>query len=636
MVGTTLDYNQVLSDKDSLAVAITNTYVNWNLQRQPWLAEVNEIRNYVFATDTTTTSNKILPWKNTTTLPKLCQIRDNLHANYMAALFPHADWLTWEGHDQDSQAIDKRLAITSFMDNKLKQCKFRTFFSKLVYDYIDYGNVFTTARWCYDVEQDPEDGYPTINYIGALPVRISPLDIVFNPTATTFEDSPKIIRSLKSMGEIKKETLQPDNKDAKALFDLSINRAINDRRVFSALSVEDKNKIDEFAIDGFGTLTAYYGSGYVEVLQFFGTIYDMYDDILYEDYVITIIDRRYILKKEKNPSWLKNNIIHAGWRLRPDNLYAMSPLSNLIGMQYRIDHLENLKADVFDMIAFPVLKIKGNVDDFEYAPNARVYVGDEGDVEFMHPDVTALSADVQIDKLEARMEEMAGAPKQSMGFRTPGEKTAFEVQLLDNNASRIFVNKVSYLEEMAEEPLINLMLELARRNMTESDLIRTLDNDLNVVTFTKITKEDLKANGKIIPTGAAHFARKNNLIQNLTNLASSAIGQDPAVNVHMSGLKTAKLIENLMDIEKYGLVSPNIRVTEQADTQRLMAAAQHQTQVESLTPPGVNPADNPNNNPATVATAANAVRPHPELPPQFPVPGSAASSRTNRQVVRGF
>jgi hypothetical protein len=81
------------------------------------------------------------------------------------------------------------------------------------------------------------------------------------------------------------------------------------------------------------------------------------------------------------PSWLGTApIFHAGWRSRPDNLYAMGPLDNLVGMQYRIDHLENLKADVFDQIALPMLKIRGDVEDFEYMPAGRVYIGEEGDV----------------------------------------------------------------------------------------------------------------------------------------------------------------------------------------------------------------------------------------------------------------
>ena len=123
----------------------------------------------------------------------------------------------------------------------------------------------------------------------------------------------------------------------------------------------------------------------------------------------------------------------------------MGPLDNLVGMQYRLDHLENLKADVFDLIAHHVLKIKGHVEDFDYGPGETIYVGDEGDVEFMRPDVTALNADMQIDRLEAKMEDMVGAPKQAMGIRTPGEKTKFEVQTLDNASSRIFQSKINLL-----------------------------------------------------------------------------------------------------------------------------------------------------------------------------------------------
>lgn len=590
MVGTTLDFQQAI-ETDNLAQVIANKWNEWNLLRQPWISECQEIRNYVFATDTSTTSNKILPWKNTTTIPKLCQIRDNLHANYMAALFPHSDWLTWEGYTADAETYDKRKTITSYMDNKLSQIKFRAFFSKLVYDYIDYGNVFTSAEWCNNTSIDPIDGSETVEYIGAKPIRISPLDIVFNPTAAAFVDSPKIIRTLKSIGELKAEIEGEENEDSKAAYNYVIEKALNARRTFLTLSGTDQQKVLAFQVDGFGTLASYYGSGVVEILQFVGTLYDIHSDILYEDYIITVIDRSFVLSKKKNPSWLKDSIIHVGWRLRPDNLYAMSPLANLIGMQYRIDHLENLKADVFDMVAFPVFKVKGNVEDFNYCPNERIYCGDEGDVEFMHPDVTALHADTQISQLQEKMEELAGAPKQAMGFRTPGEKTAYEVQSLENAANRIFINKISYLEEMGLEPLINLMLQLSRRNMVESDLTRTLDSDMNVVTFTKITKEDLTAAGKIRATGASHFARKNNLVQNLTQLASSAIGQDPAVKVHISGLKTAKLMEELLDIEKFGLVSENIRVTEQAQTQRLVQAASQQLELEQHTPAGINPAE---------------------------------------------
>jgi hypothetical protein len=252
----------------------------------------------------------------------------------------------------------------------------------------------------------------------------------------------------------------------------------------------------------------------------------------------------------------------------------MGPLDNLVGMQYRIDHLENLKADVFDMIAHPIAKVQGFVEDFSFGPGEKIYVGEDGNVEFMRPDTTALNADTQIAILENKMEEMAGAPRQAMGIRTPGEKTAFEVQTLDNASSRVFMNKVSYFERNFLEPLINDMLELARRNMEISDVVRVVDDEFGAALFETITPEDLAARGKIRPIGARHFAQRANQFQNMLNLLNSAVGQDPAINVHISGIKTAQVIEELLNIEKFNLVQPNIRVAEQMETQRMVNAGQ--------------------------------------------------------------
>ena len=312
----------------------------------------------------------------------------------------------------------------------------------------------------------------------------------------------------------------------------------------------------------------------MELLEFIGDIYDQNENKLYKDHIITVVDRKHILRKIPNPTWRKSIVRHVGWRLRPDNLYAMGPLDNLVGMQYRIDHLENLKADVFDLIAHPVMKVQGYVEDFDYGPNERIYVGDDGNVDFIRPDPTALNADTQIAVMENRMEEMAGAPKQAMGMRTPGEKTAFEVQSLQNASGRIFQNKINYFEQMFVEPLLNDMLSVARRNLNSKDVVKSIDDALGVQIFENITKDDLTANGRVYPVGARHFAAKANLLQNLTQLAGSAIGQDPSINIHLSGKKMAQLIEEVLDLEKYGIYKENVRIFEQRETQNLINSAQ--------------------------------------------------------------
>lgn len=87
----------MLLQPDSEAHVVASNWRQWVLYRNKKIEEWKELRNYLFATDTRTTSNKKLPWSNSTTTPKLTQIRDNLHANYMAALFPRSKWLKWNG-----------------------------------------------------------------------------------------------------------------------------------------------------------------------------------------------------------------------------------------------------------------------------------------------------------------------------------------------------------------------------------------------------------------------------------------------------------------------------------------------------------------------------------------------------------
>jgi hypothetical protein len=571
MAGRTLDFAEYIGTPDVLANAIGNKYLEWANQRRSWVEDKKELRNYVFATDTTKTSNATLPWKNSTTTPKLCQIRDNLHANYMAALFPNDDWLLWEGDDEDAEAEEKRKVISSYIRNKLRYGNFINIVSTMVYDFIDYGNVIGTTEYVNETRIDEETGEVYPGYVGPRAVRLSPYDVLINPVASSIDNSPKLIRYIKSLGEVAADI--EDHPEMGYLAEV-FNDIVTVRQNVSGLSTHDVDKAEGYTIDGFGSIFEYYQSDYVELLEFHGDIYDTSTKTLLKNRIITIADRQRVIRNVANPSWRGQSIRHAGWRLRPDNLYAMGPLDNLVGMQYRIDHLENLKADVFDMIAHPIAKVQGFVEDFSFGPGEKIYVGEDGNVEFMRPDTTALNADTQIAILENKMEEMAGAPRQAMGIRTPGEKTAFEVQTLDNASSRVFMNKVSYFERNFLEPLINDMLELARRNMEISDVVRVVDDEFGAALFETITPEDLAARGKIRPIGARHFAQRANQFQNMLNLLNSAVGQDPAINVHISGIKTAQVIEELLNIEKFNLVQPNIRVAEQLETQRMMNAGQ--------------------------------------------------------------
>lgn len=579
MTGKALSIEDV-TQPEGLAKQISLQWSTLHNQRAGWIAEKQELRDFIFATDTQTTTAGSLPWKNSTTLPKLCQIRDNLHSNYIAAAFPNDDWMQWEAYTADDNEATKRKAIQAYMSNKVRESDSRTTISKLLYDYIDYGNAFADVEFVNETKLDEQTLEVIPGYIGPRIKRISPHDIVFNPAVDKFEDSFKIVRSLRTLGDL---AIDAETKPEDIILQEAIQKASETRRRVSGIDTADFNKMSSYSVDGFGSLKEYYSSGYVEILRYEGDIWDNEAGVLHRNRRITIIDRCYVLSNEALPSWTVGSTIrHVGWRLRPDNLYAMGPLDNLVGMQYRIDHLENLKADIFDMIAAPPIKIIGEVEPFIWGPNCEIHIDSrDSDVQMMAPDSQALNADMQIQLLESKMEEFAGAPKQAMGVRTPGEKTAFEVQSLQNAAGRIFQEKITNFEVSLLEPILNDMLEISKRHLDATDVVRVMDDDLGVAEFISVTRSDITARGKLRPVGARHFSAQAQLVQNLHTMMNGAIGS--AIAPHISNKKLAKMVESALNLERFALIQPNIAIYEQQETQEIMNQVQEDVAVNQAT-----------------------------------------------------
>ena len=93
----------------------------------------------------------------------------------------------------------------------------------------------------------------------------------------------------------------------------------------------------------------------------------------------------------------------------------------------------------------------------------------------------------------------------------------------------------------------------------------------------EITKEDIKANGKIIPMGARHFAERAQRVQNITQLYQLKLS-DPSIATHMSGKEFARILAD--ELGEPTLFSENVAVTEQMQTQRIAMEAQVQFEEE--------------------------------------------------------
>lgn len=583
MTGQVLELDNVISP-DLLATRLTERYMEWDTLRQPKKNDWEEIRRYVYATDTTQTTNSKLPWKNKTTVPKLCQIRDNLYSNYTATLWPKRKSIFWLANEADAASRDKRDAIINYMSWCIDQPSFKHEMDKIILDYIEYGNCFATVDWTD--QRVNQTNMTQSGFVGPSVRRISPLDMVMNPIAENFVNSPKFIRSVVSMGELKKllESLTTDD-TREAYSDLY--EYLKDIRFRARTFQGDWQQRDRlYEMDGFSSFRAYLLSDYCEVLTYYGDWYDYYNDEFQENRVIMVVDRHKLISNMPNPSFFGYPpIFHSPWRKKQDNLWGMGPLDNLVGMQYRMDHIENMKADIWDLVTYPVQKVKGFVEDFTWQPGERIYISDEGDVELVQPAVQIMQSNTEIQALANTMEEMAGAPKEAMGFRSPGEKTKYEVQRLENAASRVFQNKINQFEEQIVEPILNAMLELARRNLTGATTISVFDDETKATTFQTLTAQDITGVGRIKPIAARHFAEQAELVQNLTSLTSSGLW--PSVQPHFSGVRLAKIIEDIFDLKDYSVVTPYIALAEQMEGQRQAQAMEEQLQQETNTATGM-------------------------------------------------
>jgi len=572
-------------NRDARATDIVLMWTKFQTQRNPYLIGHKDKRNFIFGvTSDTTQAGETTDWSNRTVLPKLTQIRDNLHANYMSALLPNDSWFKWERHSDEEGTIKKQETIQAYMSNKVRIGDFRRQVSQLVFDYIDYGNAFADVTYENEIFKDPATDESFTGFVGPKIIRINPLDIVFDLTATSFRNAPKIVRTLHTMGSFASKL---KNEAEQGWVEGVLDKMMALRSQVSSLSHDDFNKVDSFQVDGFGNLFDYLATGQVEVLEFEGDIYDHENGVLLENQLISIVDRTFVARQVTNPAWNQRGFKeHVGWRLRDNNLWAMGPLDNLVALQHAVDKLNNGKLDALDLNIFPRIIAVGDVEpeSLDMSPRGITVIRGSGRVVIDKPDISVIAADREIQYLMDQMEQMAGAPREAMGLRSPGEKTAFEVSSLVTAAGRIFQEKVDQFEIELLEPTLNNMLETAKRNISGQEIVRVQDNDLGVERFLTITRDDITSSGKLRPIGARHFSQDAQTLQAIQLIMNSNVAQ--IIAPHISGKKLAKAVEELTGIDRFDIVRDNAAVFEAGESQRLIREDQAAQDVESGVQPG--------------------------------------------------
>lgn len=547
-----------VEDIDTVATRIASMWDTYNTERRMALTMNEEVRQYVLATDIDSTTANILPHKNRTHQPKLTQISDTLQTQYYEASLSMPDFFTYK--TEDPQQDNKGRMIAKWVRTKLEQKKFReTVGRQLINDFVVYGNCFCQVD--YVIEKDG----PNTIYKGPVVKRVSPLDIVFNPRVQSFFEAPKLQRVLLHISDLSDLPNQyPTGGFRKGVID----KAIAARSQSFVDDWIDMIKERGINMDGFGSWADYFKQDMVEVLIYRGSVFNPDTGETQRNRVVYVVDRMFVIRNERTTSPTgMDGLHHAGWRIRPDNLWAQGPLDNLVGMQYRIDHLENLKADVFDLIAHPTLFIKGDVTEPEngFAPGSAYYGNEDTDVKPLTPDPTALNANTEIQIYHRIMEDAAGVPPETRGIRTPGEKTAFEVSKLDGNATILFVDKARNFERMLET-MLKEIFELMLLNFDESDYVAIFNDITGAEELRQLSREDVLARGDFVAVGARYWTRRNRETLELSNFMGGP-AQDPKIRQHINGLTLARIWEKKLGLEDDKIVEEYAGVREDARAQ---------------------------------------------------------------------
>lgn len=568
-------------DKDSDAVAIAEKWQAWESSKQEWNNRYQETLQYLYATSTDEIYSQAgtrEDFASNTHIPKLTQIYDLLCTYYGEALFSLSDYITWEGEAKDTLALVKRKHIKDFVKGMLNKGGFREKTLHLLQDYVASGNPFVMPEWKQEFKYEDKGG-STLVWEGAVARIINPLDIVFDPTCKDFAHSPKIIRSVVSLGDLK--LMSQHDETMKKAFDKMI---ANRQKVRAAMTQGDTIVGDSLNIAGFGNLSSYMCSDSCELLEFYGDLYDIEKDVLKSKKKIIIMDRSVVLSEEDMlPINNYNYIFKGGWRDRPNCLWSMSALENLLGMQYRIDFLENKRADCYDFISNPQVVEKGDVTAPEViAPGAKWHCDKDADVRYLSPDSTILTADNYIAMYEQKMDAFAGAPKEALGFRTPGEKTAFEVQQLMNAATRIFNRQIRKFEVEVFEPIVNAMYELfLYMKKGQKISIKTTNDEYNTPTIIEVSVDDLRGDGAIRAVGSEYYSDRAQTAQTLMQLGNSALFMSPEVLANISPKVLGQVFLDVSGLNKYpDVFRENSRIFEAGEQQVLSQQVMKQIDME--------------------------------------------------------
>ena len=568
---------RMVLDDDSLATKIADMWQQFKYSSGSFRksVDVDEVKRFLNATSTQDTTNSATEHAHNTHRPKLAQVADTLEAHYMRALIPNEDWMQFTPTEASPDALNQKNRIEEYIRNRHRLYNHRSVINNLVRDWIEDVAICEVV-WTSETVRNVIPGMPEKGYIGPKIRRIDSSQLAFDSKARSFHESWKIVQSVKTFGDIATDI---ENEEFSADYKQVLNKALKYRGYINNYPDVFNSEWQNQSYDGWGTNDYYFNhSNSIELLTFYGTLYDTDKQELQVNQKIVVIDRKWVLLQEDVDTWDgKPHIYMSYWRNRPNSIVGMGPLENLTGMQYMINHLQNGKADALDDVLQSDRLVAG-VDDVKFMPDGtKEYWSHEkgADVRKISPDVQILNADFHIETLERKIEEYAGVPRTAAGIKSPGEQTKFEVQTLSDAGSLLFQAKIEKFENEVLERALNAELELARRYLDQNLKILVSQDEGDI--FMDINADLMKNKGTLVARGAHHYAQQGKMVQELTQFIQN-LSVNPKLALHFPTVRIAEVYNRLLGSfgSKDGLYEKFGQLVEDVEISKMQGAAQRE------------------------------------------------------------
>lgn len=516
------------------------------------------------------------PWRNKFPSPWAYQSGIYGHTQLKSILMPNDEnfFKIRPVNQGDEQQILNAELLTKYQRRKFKKGNFNNATDSCLLQGSIIGSTCMKVYW--KMEEGPIDGETDgLTFDGLWYEFVNMKDFVVYPAnSADISKSMQIHKTFYNISDIK----QMDEKNGGVYRNTdeidSANTAINDtddlfaKNVSSYLGVKDPKP----------------PRGQVELLEAWGDF--NIDGTLYKDFVATVVNRKHLIRFQRNP-YLRKPFIFFSIRDIPGSAYGEGFIEKGLPIKDLSETLDNMIIDE------TLLKIQGQYgfdandksfdpDNFEIRPGG-LHGMDKPDTLWRIDNSTNLSTPLTMkESLKQEFEETTTVLKYAKGSQSGGSDTATGDTILSQASDKNFTNVAKHLNEVFLEEVVALSY----------DLIRLFDNPENIAKYTGADPSILNlgiplSDMDIDITGLSTAIDDNEKIKNIEKVITMS-NQLPIAGM----IKQRNLVEDwlklngLDDMERY-LEDPQICEAIQQNiilmnTQAIQAQEQQEQQAQMM------------------------------------------------------